>query len=155
MKKWYDYRNARLLKQCIPPRLKLSEGSVHIFVLTNDDEVFASVERFFPSYSGVLIEHMRRPKGEEVKTTHLYTNDFSLWGEPKYKVPEPPLKNAIVLNTERNNPFLTWYWCNRQYDYRVDLHGIYDNADITITGAHSLEEKLGFLKQTLERINHE
>ena len=93
---------------------------------------------------------MRRPKGEILKTYHLYKDDISLRCEPKRFIPDPG-DNHIILNLENDSPNLTWYWYERSYDIRVDLCGIYENADLSITNPNiSLKEQLAMLKNMLK-----
>ena len=150
-----DYYRQKLQKNCVPSRKNLHSASFHVLLLTDNSEHEQLVKKYFPHTETVFIEKMKRPKVESIKTTHLYLNDFTFQGEPKVKVPESPLKNAVVLNLEQNSQFLTWYWCARSYDYRVDLYENYDNADLQIVGDYSLEQKLKTVKETLERTNYE
>jgi hypothetical protein len=116
-------------------------------VLTQDLQIIDQVKKYFPKTNYVYYEDMKRPKGEMVKTSHLYKDDIALNGTPKRTIPEPE-KNHILLNLEPKSSFLTWYWCTRSYDFRVDLRGVYDNADIEIGNSDRLEN----LDQNLETL---
>ena len=140
----------RGLKQALPSRHLLRTSDPKVTVLTSNHALVEVVKEYFTAVDFIYFENMRRPKGEILKTYHLYKDDISLRGEPKRFIPDPG-DNHIILNLENDSPNLTWYWYARSYDIRVDLCGIYENADLSIKNPNiSLKEQLAMLKNMLK-----
>jgi hypothetical protein len=140
----------RGLRNAANSKRLLKNAAPKVTVLTGDIDLIALVKEHFTAVDFVYYEDMKRPKGEVVKTSHLYSDDLNLKGIPKRLIPEPG-NNHILLNLEQKPANLTWYWYSRSYDIRVDLCGIYNNADLSITNPNvSLKEQLEVLKNMLK-----
>ena len=140
---------SRGLRNAATSKRSLKNSAPKVTVLTADMNLIAMVKQHFTAVDYIYYEDMKRPKGEVVKTSHLYKDDLNFKGEPKRLIPEPG-DNHILLNLEQNPANLTWYWYARNYDIRVDLCGTYDNADLSIANPNvSLKEQLEMLKNML------
>ena len=141
---------SRGLRNAATSKRLLKNSAPKVTVLTADMNLIATVKQHFTAVDYIYYEDMKRPKGEVVKTSHLYKDDLNFRGEPKRLITEPG-DNHILLNLEQNPANLTWYWYSRSYDIRVDLCGTYNNADLSITNPNvSLKEQLEMLKNMLK-----
>ena len=137
-------------KNAISSRHQLKTDNPKVTVLTANQDLLILVKKYFSNVDYVCFENMYRPKNEIIKTFYLYKDDLNFKGEPKRLIPEPG-NNHILLNLEQNPANLTWYWCARCYDIRVDLCGTYDNADLSIKNPNlSVEDQLVMLKDMLK-----
>lgn len=149
-----NYYRKQLIKVAPPStNIALDEKS-SVTVLHNTEAELATVKQYFKRAQGVRLIKEKRLKEQEANSSILYINDLNLKGEPSVALPMMTENKHFVLNL-CNDDVLGWYWYARKYALRVDLQGTYNNADFTVDGDHSLEEKLKTLVEYLKMINHE
>jgi hypothetical protein len=147
------YRN-QLVKTLQPSTCVALDTDASVTVIHNTEEELTTVKRFFKRAQGVRWIKEKRLKDQEVNSSVLYLNDLNLKGEPLVSLPMMTENKHFVLNL-CDDDVLGWYWYGRKYALRVDLQGTYNNADFTVDGNYSLEEKLETLVEYLKMINHE
>ena len=154
MKLLRRYYRKQLIKAApTSTNVALNENSSVTVIYTTEEEL-ATVKKYFNRSQGVRLIKEKRHKDQEVNSSILYLNDLNLRGEPSVALPMMTENKHFVLNL-CNDDVLGWYWYARKYALRVDLQGTYNNADFTVDGDHSLEEKLETLVEYLKMINHE
>ena len=154
MKLLRRYYRKQLIKAApTSTNVALNENS-SVTVIYSTEEELATVKKYFNRSQGVRLFKEKRHKDQEVNSSVLYLNDLNLRGEPSVALPMMTENKHFVLNL-CNDDVLGWYWYARKYALRVDLQGTYNNADFTVDGDHSLEEKLETLVEYLKMINHE
>ena len=121
-----------------------------VLVLTGREQDGAVVRKFFPEVHAVVYVPRKAPKDGGGKPALVHRNELGWTGEPKHKIPTGA-SARLVLNLEQDPAYLTWYWYAHTYAFRVDLQGTYEEADLAITGAYSLEEKLATLTTYLQK----
>jgi len=153
MRRIQQYFLKKGLQHAQPSAKGLKNNDPKITVLTRNMVEVEEVKKYFTRVDFVFYEDLKRPKGYPTKTSHLYKDDFDYRGIPKRTIPEPE-GNHLLLNLEPNPPILTWYWYARSYDFKVDLCGLYEDADIQIGPGSSdtLSNKLDTLQKTLNVI---
>ncbi len=147
------YRKQLIKASPTSTNVALDENS-SVTVIHNTEAELAVVKQYFKRAQGVRLIKEKRHKDQEVTSSVLYQNDLNLKGEPAVALPMMTENKHFVLNL-CNDETLGWYWYARKYALRVDLQGTYNNADFTVDGDHSLEEKLETLVEYLKMINHE
>lgn len=151
MKKLKDYFRSRGFKTA-PESLK---GPLHkepnVVLLYHDSKELEVVTRYFKHTTGITTVPIKRSKEKALKSTQLHTNDFDFRGVPRSVFKGGSDENEMLINL-RKDLKLDWYWYGRNYNYRVDLQGTCELADITISGPFTLAEKLDTLKQYLEKL---
>lgn len=151
MKKLREYFRARGFKTA-PVSLKggiTREPSV--VLLYHDARELEVVNTYFKHTTGITTVPIKRSKENALKSTQLHTNDFDFKGVPKAVFKGGSVKNELLINLRKDEK-LDWYWYGRNYNYRVDLQGTCELADITISGPFTLAQKLDTLKQYLEKL---
>ena len=153
MRRIQQYFLKKGLQRAKPSSKGLKNNDPKITVLTRNLVEVEVVKNHFKHVDFVFYDDVKRPKDYPTKTSHLFKDDFDYRGIPKRTIPEPE-GNHLLLNLEPNPPILTWYWYARSYDFKVDLCGVYEDADIQIgTGStDTLSNKLDTLQKTLNAI---
>lgn len=142
--------------------LKNSESSIlsavdqdsFVTVLYDEPADFELVKRHFKNSRGVRFVAEKRAKDVPMDKTRVHTNDFDFRGTPKEVWSDVTKNKHFIINLCKDDT-LAWYWYTRKYALRVDLKGIYQNADFTVAGSHELATKLSTLVEYLKMINHE
>ena len=130
----------------------LDENSA-VTVLYGEEIEFTTVKKYFSRAQGVRLLDEKRSKEQPPNSSVLYKNDLNLKGEPVIPLPMMTEERHFILNLCQKDD-LGWYWYGRNYALRVDLQGVYENADFRIDGKHDLEEKMKTLVKYLKMINH-
>ena len=125
-----------------------------VTLLCDNDAQFEVLKGSFSKLQGVYTKNEIRLKENAVNSTVMYTNDFSWKGVPLVPLPEVSVVNHIIINTSVNVD-LAWYWYARSYEFRIDMMGVYDDADLSIVGTNTLPEKIDTLRSYLNKISHE
>lgn len=129
------------------------DENASVTVIHSTEGQLATVKKYFKRAQGVRIIKEKRAKEQPINSSKLYLNDLNIKGEPQVALPMMTENKHFVLNL-CNEDILGWYWYSRKYALRVDLQGTYNNADFTIDGNNSLDEKLETLVKYLKMINH-
>ena len=130
----------------------LDENSA-VTVLYSKEKEFNTVKKYFTRAQGVRLLEEKRSKEQPPNSSILYKNDLNLKGEPVIPLHMMKEDQHFILNLCKKD-HLSWYWYGRKYALRVDLQGIYENADFSIDGKHDLEDKMKTLVKYLKMINH-
>lgn len=154
MKFLKNHYRKQLIKAAQPSTNVALDEDASVTVIHTKEAELVTVKKYFKRAQGVRLIKEKRLKDQEVNSSLLYQNDLNLRGEPAIALPMMTENKHFVLNL-CNDDALGWYWYARKYALRVDLQGTYNNADFTVDGDHSLEEKLETLVKYLKMINHE
>ena len=130
----------------------LDENSA-VTVLYSKEKEFNTVKKYFTRAQGVRLLEEKRSKEQPPNSSILYKNDLNLKGEPVIPLPMMKANQHFILNLCKKD-HLGWYWYGRKYALRVDLQGVYENADFSIDCKHDLEDKMKTLVKYLKMINH-
>lgn len=154
MKLIKEYFRKSWSKRAPKSTLVALDSSSSVLVLHESPEELAVVKKYFTTAVGVRVVKKKRPKDSNLNGNMLHLNDFDFYGVPKAVLPELTQNKHFVINLCKEDA-LSWYWYTRKYALRVDLQGIYENADFTVAGQHTMDEKLATLVKYLKMINHE
>ena len=149
-----NYYRKQLIKAAPPSTNVALDENAAVTVIHNTEAELVTVKQYFKRAQGVRLIKEKRLKDQELNSSVLFQNDLNLNGEPAVALPMMTENKHFVLNL-CNDDVLGWYWYARKYALRVDLQGTYKNADFTVDGDHSLEQKLKTLVEYLKMINHE
>ena len=69
-------------------------------------------------------------------------------------LPEVSVSNHIVINVSSSTE-VAWYWYARSYEFRIDMMGVYPDADLSIVGENALKEKIETMRSYLNKMSHE
>ena len=149
-----DYFRNRGLRSISKSTKRPLTAQPFVTLLCDDDSQLELLKESFSKVQAVYAKDERRLKDKPVNSAVMYTNDFSWQGEPIIALPEMSETNHIIINTSKKLD-LAWYWYARSYELRIDMMGIYEDADMSIVGANTLREKMETLRSYLNKISHE
>ncbi len=150
MKKLIDYFHRKGFRNAPKSKLGKVTAAPQVTLLYDEDHQKKSVEKHFKQVIGVTTVTAKRNKELPINTMQLHTNDFDFRGFPKATVPDAAVSCSILINLRKDQK-LDWYWFGKNYNYRVDLQGNCELADIIISGPFPLAEKLNTLIQYLDK----
>ncbi|MAZ96767.1 MAG: hypothetical protein CMP53_04515 [Flavobacteriales bacterium] len=146
------YKN-QLVKHSKPSSKRPLDTNSSVTVLHSNEMELAAVKKFFNRAQGVRFIGEKRSKEHPPKSNIIYKNDLNVKGEPVIPLPMMTEDKHFILNLCEKK-YLGWYWYSRNYALRVDLQGVYEDADFSIDGKHDLEDKMNTLVKYLKMINH-
>lgn len=149
-----DYYRQRGLRSMQLSTKRPVTAQPFVTLLCDNDLQFELLKESFTKLQGVYTKNEVRLKDKAVNSAVMFTNDFSWKGVPIMPLPEVSVSNHIVINVSSSTE-LAWYWYARSYEFRIDMMGVYPDADLSIVGENALEEKIETMRSYLNKMSHE